>query len=377
MSIKITGYEALCNLGENIDEIYSNAIEGNSSRFISDKNLVKFPIYTGKINAKLNFEIKENDFNLRCNKLILKTLSQMTDKINKVINKYPKERIGIVCTTTNSGVEEYETTRNKAHYKLSNPALFLKNHLSLKNVDITVSTACSSGLKGFLTSRDLLNSNVCDCIIMTSVDPVAKIPLYGFNSLEVMSKELSNPFSKNRKGMNLGEACIIFILEKNQKNGIEILGIGETSDIYHLTTPNPDGKKIVEAILNALNNSNLSPNDIDYINLHGTGTIANDKAEANGIYEIFKNLTPASSTKPVTGHCLGAAAGIETALCCKLIENFDGRLYPHIYDGIYDNTISKINLVQKGQKYKKCEICMCNSFGFGGTNSILILGHKK
>ena len=99
--------------------------------------------------------------------------------------------------------------------------------------------------------------------------------------------------------------------------------------------------------------------------------------EANAIYNVFENTVPTSSTKPLTGHCLGAAAGIETALCCKLIENFDGSLYPNVFDGEYDTSLPNINLVQKDKKYKKCNIVMCNSFGFGGTNAIMIIGRKN
>ena len=99
--------------------------------------------------------------------------------------------------------------------------------------------------------------------------------------------------------------------------------------------------------------------------------------EATAISAIFGNKTPISSTKPLTGHCLGAAAGIETALCCKLIDNFKGMLYPEIYDGIYDDNLPEIKLVKKEEHYPQCKICMCSSFGFGGTNAILILGQNN
>ena len=96
--------------------------------------------------------------------------------------------------------------------------------------------------------------------------------------------------------------------------------------------------------------------------------------ESGAIYKVFNDKTPVSSTKPLTGHCLGAAAGIETALCCKLLDSFDGRLYPHIFDKNYDKSLPKMNLVELGKKYQKCNVCMCNSFGFGGTNAIMIMG---
>ena len=369
----ITGYEALCNLGNNIDEIYINAINGNTDCFENLDNYIPDNyIRAGLIKTELP-QIKEDEFNIRCNQLLLKNLELLKDKITAL--NYPKNKIGIVVATTNSGVEEFEQTKLQKHYELGNPALFLKNHLKLSGFYATISTACSSGLKAFLTARDLLENKISDAVIVACTDRLAKVPIYGFNSLEVLSDKPSIPFSKNRAGMNMGEASTVFIVENDyNKKGIKIMGIGESSDIYHSTTPDPEGKEAITAIKKALKEANICPNDIDYINSHGTGTVANDVMEANVINKIFSDKVPVSSTKPMTGHCLGAAAGIETALCCKLLDSFDGRLYPHIYDGEYDNELPKINLAQKGKKYSKCNICMCNSFGFGGANAIMIMG---
>ena len=136
-------------------------------------------------------------------------------------------------------------------------------------------------------------------------------------------------------------------------------------------------KPFIKAIKQALYEAKKNPNEIDYINLHGTGTVANDIMEARAIYKVFSDNVPVSSTKPLTGHCLGAAAGIETALCCKLLDNFEGKLYPHIYNSKYDTSLPMLNIVQVNQKYSKCKICMCNSFGFGGANAIMIIGKEN
>lgn len=371
----ITGYEAICNLGIGIDEIYKNAILGKSDSFTLLENYIKsVSVRAGIVNCELS-QIKNKNFNTRCNSLIVKNLELLENKIKTLLSKYSKERIGIICATTNSGVEEYKTTKNHLHYELGNPAYFVKEYLNLKGYFATVSTACSSGIKAFSLARDLMNNGITDSALVVSVDPLSKVPVYGFNSLEVLTNKPCNPFSKNRTGMNIGEACTVFIIEKEGK-GIKILGIGENSDIYHSTTPDPEGIQEANAIKNALNEAGLKPENIDYINAHGTGTIANDIMESNAIYKVFGDKVPVSSTKPLTGHCLGAAAGIETALCSKLIEQNDnkqGKLYPHIYDGEYDLTLPKIQLVQKNKIYKT-ETIMCNSFGFGGTNAIMILG---
>ena len=376
--MKITAYQAICNLGNNIDEIYKKAIEGDVSCFDNLEGYLKEGfVRFGFIKEKLP-EISNENYNIRCNRIILKNLELLKDEILKLKTNHKSDGIGIVVATTNSGVEEYEKTKNPLHFELGNPSLFVKETLGINGFYTTVSTACSSGLKAFSLARDLLNQSIADAVIVICTDPISKVSIYGFHSLEVVSNEACIPFSANRKGMNLAEGSSVFIIEKDSKNekaGIEIMGIGENSDVFHSTTPDPEAKEAINAINMALEDAKIEAKDIDYINVHGTGTIANDIMEANAIYKAFYPYNPpSSSTKQMTGHCLGAAAGIETALCCKLIDNFDGRLYPHIYDGNYDNTLAKINLVQKNKKYEKCNICMCNSFGFGGTNAIMILG---
>ena len=374
--MKITGYEALCNLGNNIDAIYEKAINGDNSCFEDIEGYIPDShIHVGIIKEELP-EITDKNYNIRCNSLLLKNLGLIENEIKQLITKYSKDRIAVVVASTNSGVEEFEISNNAEHYELGNPAKFIHTYLGLNCFYTTVSTACSSGIKAFLLARDVMNNNIADAVIVACADILAKVPVYGFHSLEVLSDKPSIPFSVNRNGMNIGEASSIFITEKEALNGIDIMGVGESTDIYHSTTPDPEGKESVNAIKMALAEAGITASDIDYINAHGTGTIANDIMESNAIYKVFGNKVPVSSTKPLTGHCLGAAAGIETALCCKLLDDFDGRLYPNVYDGNYDNSLPKINLAQKNKKYNKCKVCMCNSFGFGGTNAILILGKK-
>ena len=375
--MEITAYEAICNLGGNIKEIYQNAINGNTNCFdYIDEYLKEGKVRAGIIHSELA-EITEDNYNLRCNRMLKKTVELLKDKTKNIINKYGRDRIAVISATTNSGVDEYEVSGNKKHYEIGNPAEFLHKYLNLKGFYTSVSTACSSGLIAFALAKDIMDNNIADAVIIGCTDEISKVPVYGFNSLEVLSHMPVMPFSKNRTGMNIGEASAVFITEKEANKGIKILGIGQSSDIYHTTTPDPSGKEAIFAIKEALKEANLQAKDIDYINAHGTGTTANDLMEANAIYSVFKDTTPVSSTKPLTGHCLGAAAGIETALCCKLLDDFNGKLFPNVYDGEYDTTLPKINLVEKDKIYSKCNICMCNSFGFGGTNAIMILGNRN
>lgn len=356
--IKITKTAAICNLGNSPKAILENVLEGKLMDFTINLSLPT---------------VREKEFNLKCNRMLLYCVEQIRQEINILLEKYDRKKIAVVIATANSGIDKFEETNNPIYLKMSNPAEFLKAYLRLEGAALGVSTACSSGIKVFSTAQRLLNFGICDAVIAGGVDTISKFPLAGFKALEVLSETRSNPFSKNRCGMNISEAAALFILEK-EGEGIDIMGIGETSDAYHTVTPDPKGTEAAHAIQIALNDAGLLPSDVDYINLHGTGTLSNDLMEANAVYNIFQDTVPASSTKPLTGHCLGAAASIETAICCTLLTSSEHILPPHIFDGEYDNTLPKIRLAGKNTGNARIKYVMCNAFGFGGTNAVIILG---
>ena len=345
--------------------------------------------YFGKLEK--DFEpIDVERYDLRCNRV----LKYLVDKLD--LSGFEKDEIGIVIGTTNSGIQEFEDSENKHHAELGNPAEFLKWYLGTKNYAASVSTACTSGAKAFSTAVKLLQNDVCKVVIAGGIDTLAAMPSYGFHALEVLSHEKSNPFSKNRDGISLGEGGALFVLTKDVKMQkcldvksitnvgricksdneiVALLGIGETSDAYHSATPDPEGVQAVRAIQLALDDAGLKAEDIDYINLHGTGTVSNDLMEANAIYKVFGDNVPASSTKPFTGHCLGAAASIEAFICYQILKG-KRNLPIHKYDNEYDENLPKINLVNSNTENKKINTCMSTSFGFGGTNAVVIMGNK-
>ena len=353
-----------------------------------DETIIKGDkFYFGKLEE--DFEPIANErYDLRCNRI----LKYLVDKLD--LSRFKKDEIAIVIGTTNSGIEEFETTENKHHAELGNPAEFLKWYLGTTNYSACVSTACTSGAKAFSTAQKLLQNGVCKAVIAGGIDTLASMPSYGFHALEVLSHEKTNPFSKNRSGISLGEGGALFVVTKTAefldaktqrseeaKSVSEavkcalLLGIGETSDAYHSATPDPDGTQAVNAIQLALKDANLKPEDIDYINLHGTGTISNDLMEANAIYKVFGDKVPASSTKPLTGHCLGASASIEAFICYQILKG-ERNLPIHKFDGEYDENLPKINLVNEKTPQKNIKTCMSTSFGFGGTNAVMILSTK-
>lgn len=346
--------------------------------------------YFGKLEK--DFEpIDDERYDLRCNRV----LKYLVDKLD--LSGFEKDEIGIVIGTTNSGIQEFEDSENKHYAELGNPAEFLKWYLGTKNYAASVSTACTSGAKAFSTAVKLLQNDVCKVVIAGGIDTLAAMPSYGFHALEVLSHEKSNPFSKNRDGISLGEGGALFVLTKDVKMQkcldvksitnvgricksdneiVALLGIGETSDAYHSATPDPDGVQAVRAIQLALDDAGLKAEDIDYINLHGTGTVSNDLMEANAIYKVFGDNVPASSTKPFTGHCLGAAASIEAFICYQILKG-ERNLPIHKYDNEYDENLPKINLVNSNTENKKINTCMSTSFGFGGTNAVVIMGNMS
>lgn len=382
-----------------------------TEKLIQDDTIIKGDkFYFGKLEK--DFEPINNErYDLRCNRV----LKFLVDKLD--LSEFGKDEIGIVIGTTNSGIEEFETSEDKHHAELGNPAEFLKWYLDTTNYAACVSTACTSGVKAFSTARKLLENGVCKAVIVGGVDTLASMPSYGFRALEVLSHEKTNPFSKNRNGISLGEGGALFVVVKAAEqlgneaetdldakmprdiearqssspetdrtsiptykipscSAVSLLGIGETSDAYHAATPDPDGVQAVKAIQAALDDANLKPENIDYINLHGTGTISNDLMEANAIYKVFGDKVPASSTKPLTGHCLGAAASIEAFICYQILKG-ERNIPIHKFDGEYDETLPKINLVTKNTPQKDVKICLSTSFGFGGTNAVVILAAKQ
>ena len=364
--IVITEFNAVCNLGGSIDEIYSRAISGDCSHFdLIDIEGKLFRVAKVKTNLS---EIVSQDFNIRTNQLILKALEKIN--VKKLIEKYGQKQIAVVASTTNSGVEEFETTNNIKQVVIGNSAEFVRNYYGLKNYYTSVSTACSSGIKAFQIARELLKSGFAQAVLIVSGDALTKVPLFGFDSLGILSQKQSVSFSKNREGINIGEGAAVFILEKNQQ-GIEILGIGETTDVYHSTTPDPNGIEARRAIELALSDAKINSDEIDYINLHGTGTIANDEMESKAVYGVFNDSVPASSLKPMIGHLLGASASVEVAISCKLFG--EKLIFPHVYDGIYDEILPKINLAKQNYTSKTVKTILKTSFGFGGTNCAIVL----
>ncbi len=329
-------------------------------------------------------------FDCRNNRLMLAALNEIEGAITAAVERFGRHRIAVVLGTSTSGVAESEVAygehrktgawpRAFEYSKLESGGLseFAARHLRLTGPAYTVTTACSSSAKVFGSARRLISAGVCDAAVVGGADSLCRLTLNGFASLEALSSGMCNPFSVNRDGINIGEGAAAFLVTPDPAP-VELLGIGETSDAYHVSAPDPDGAGAEAAMRAALDDAAIGADRVGYINLHGTATPLNDSMESRSVAAVFPEKIPCSSTKALTGHLLGAAGATEAAyLWLALHPGFNpGRLPPHIWDGEVDPELPALDLVAPGTPYSAGErgAMMSNSFAFGGNNASLILG---
>lgn len=329
-----------------------------------------------------------SEYNCRNNQISLAALLQIITEINAAIEKYGKDRVAVLAASSTTGIKECEDLFSQpVQQKVLVPRIqemgivseFIFKYLNLESFHYTVSTACSSSAKILASAHRILNNNLCDAVITIAADTLSFLTVQGFDSLEAVSSESCLPFSKDRKGINLGEAAAVFLISKEKKDEeIFLAGYGESSDAHHMSAPDPQGCGASISIKNSLTMASLLPSDINYINLHGTGTALNDDMEGKITYTIFGDKTPCSSSKSLTGHTLGASGIIESAFCWLLLstENKGKNLPIHYWNNIRDPEIPPILLCTANLNFPpaKTWYTLSNSFAFGGNNSSIILG---
>jgi 3-oxoacyl-[acyl-carrier-protein] synthase-1/3-oxoacyl-[acyl-carrier-protein] synthase II len=264
------------------------------------------------------------------------------------------------------------------YHATSSVAEFLAGVLRCSGLALTISTACSSGAVALKLAYDLLSCGKANCVLAGGADALCRLTYYGFNSLQLIDPSGARPLDRDRNGMTVAEGSAIFILQAGEScpdNAIaELLGGGLSCDAYHPAAPDPEGKGALAAMKKALQDAGISPSDVEYINLHGTGTQDNDLAEAKAIHSIFgKNIPLVSSVKGATGHSLGASGAIESIICAAAIR--DGRIPANT--GCM-NPDPELNLKPVlAPLEQKVETVLSNSFGFGGNNACLVLADPR
>jgi len=249
------------------------------------------------------------------------------------------------------------------------------DYLGIYDYRTTLSTACSSGANALMHGAKLIKHGIVDRAVVGGVDALSKFTLNGFNSLMIFDKEWCKPFDNRRRGLNLGEGAGFVVLESgktatSKRILCKLTGYANANDAYHQTASSPDGEGAVLAMNKALQVAGLAPEDIDYINVHGTGTDNNDMSEGTALKRIFGDSLPAfSSTKSYTGHTLAAAAGIEAVFSVLSVVN--GVLFPNLN---FEEPIEALGIVPETTFRSGVDIkhVLSNSFGFGGNNSAVI-----
>jgi 3-oxoacyl-[acyl-carrier-protein] synthase-1 len=327
-------------------------------------------------------------FDCRNNRLAWLGLQQdgFVNAVDAAIDNYGAHRVAVFMGTSTSGIHQtelaymelaqdtdalpgwyrYDTTHN-----CHSVAEFTRLVLGLTGISSAISTACSSSAKVFASARRAMEAGLCDAAVVGGVDSLCLTTLYGFNSLQLVSPHKCRPCAADRAGISIGEAAGFALLERNAPGGSPVLlGYGESSDAYHMSSPHPEGEGARLAMQAALDSAGLEPSDIDYINLHGTGTMVNDLAESKAVAALFGGATACSSTKGWSGHTLGAAGIVEAALGLLCIEH---GLMPQTLNTEQADPALPANILV-APRHEPVRRVLSNSFGFGGSNCSLILG---
>ncbi|WP_156294532.1 MULTISPECIES: beta-ketoacyl-[acyl-carrier-protein] synthase family protein [Serratia] len=320
----------------------------------------------------------------RNNQLLLAALAQIQPVIDEAILRVGRERIAVVLGTSTSGLDEGdrhvdlqlsgEPSPNwqYAQQELGDPSRFLSRWLGLNGPAFTLSTACSSSARAMISGRRLIEAGLADIAIVGGADTLSRMPINGFHSLESLSTALCQPFSRDRCGITIGEGAALMVLTR-EPQPIALLGVGESSDAYHISAPHPQGAGAIRAIQQALGEAGLNPEEVGYINLHGTATLLNDQIEAKVVQDLFGERVPCSSTKHLTGHTLGAAGITEAALSMLILQQ-NLPLPPQDFShSPRDPALPACGVLHAAAPLTR-PVILSNSFAFGGNNASILLG---
>lgn len=412
--------------GNNIDEVWQSVTEGNQKGIKKYKACNGEEYFAARIDAK-SLKPSGGRYDMKVMCIENAALNQIAEEVAAVKERYGADRVAVCVGSCDNGTEFSVAAHRKffaegefpADYNLEiqgadYAATFVAEKFGLAGPANCFSTACSSSAGAIIKAAEMIKAGLADAVVAGGIDIASDTTLVGFGALEAVSSEITNPFSRNRHGITLGDGAAFFVLTREPltvvepvettlspsgltRRSIRLLGWGESADAYHMTSPDPSGAGAEKAIRRALESTGLSPADVGYINLHGTGTKFNDSMEAKAVAAIFGETrnagagddgganaasVPVSTTKPVTGHTLGASAALEAAICWKALmenqeKNANIKLPLQLWDGQRDEELPVLNIVDKksdGGSKGPLKVCLSNSFAFGGANACLVLG---
>jgi len=389
----LSHFTAVNALGRGSTAVFDALVSARSGLRPCTFEQVALETWTGEVAGLDDFTVTERlaEFDCRNNRLAQLALEQdgFASAVAAARQKYGAARIAIILGTSTSGILETEHAyqrrdaqtgalphgfRFATTHNLYSAVDFVRRVLELSGPAAMVSTACSSSAKVFASAARLITLGLADAAVVGGVDSLCRNTLYGFASLELVGSEPCRPCDAQRGGISIGEAAGFALLERPERasghSGVALLGVGESSDAYHMSTPHPEGEGAALAMQRALASAGLGPEAIHYINMHGTASQVNDAMEDKAITAVFGTHTPASSTKGWTGHALGAAGITEAVISALCIQNdfMPGCLNTRVLDPGFTSRILLANETGQVQRV------LSNSFGFGGSNASLILG---
>jgi len=386
--IYINCYASISALGNTKDTIINSLGSEKKAYLTARSDMInggKTAYYGCVENCELPDISEYKEHNTRNNRFLAYLCNELKEQIKYYTDKYAPDRIGVVMGTSTSGLSESEeeikrfkesNVRSDNYFysfqEFGDPAMFLSEYLKISGPCYTISTACSSSSRALVSARRLIESGLCDVVIAGGADTLCTVPINGFNSMGLISSNPCTPFCEGRDGISIGEAGGLMVLSK-EKSNLTLRGIGESSDAYHVSSPDPTGEGAVSAMKMALENAKLTPSDIGYINLHGTATKLNDAMEAKAVASVFGDKVPCSSTKYMTGHTLGAAGILESCILCYILENNLTLPIQSTSIRSLDKELDNCGLITQRTKANK-PYMMSNSFAFGGNNASVIIG---
>jgi len=389
----LTTFTAVNALGRGTAAVAEALAAGRSGLKPCTFENVKLETHVGEVAGLDDLPVSERlaEFDCRNNRLAALALEQdgFATRVAQAREQYGPRRIAVILGTSTSGILETERAYRQrdpqtgalpAGYRFATTHTlyastdFVRRALELEGPAAMVSTACSSSAKVFASAWRLMDQGLCDAAVVGGVDSLCRNTLYGFASLDLVGREPCRPCDAQRGGISIGEAAGFALLERPQRagahSGVALLGYGESSDAYHMSTPHPEGAGAALAMQRALARAALAPQAIDYINMHGTASLVNDSMEDKAISTVFGTNTACSSTKGWTGHALGAAGITEAVISALCIQRgfMPGCLNTRAIDPGFT---SKVLLTNQSGTVQRV---LSNSFGFGGSNCSLIFG---
>ena len=389
----LSSYTATTSLGRGLAATLNGLREGRSSLQPCNFETVQLDTWIGEVATVDEQKLPKSlaDYDCRNNRLAQLGLETdgFADSVRAAIARYGSNRVGIFLGTSTAGILQTELAYRRRdpvsgalpdefNYRTTHNSFslaeFTRDYFGLTGPAMAISTACSSSAKVFAAAARQLACGTIDAAIVGGVDSLCLTTLYGFASLQLTSSQPCRPYDAARNGISVGEAAAFALLERAPATpaagAILLLGTGESSDAYHMSSPHPEGLGAKLAMQAALRSAGLTPADIDYLNLHGTATPANDAAEGKAVAALFGDSVPCSSTKGATGHTLGAAGAVEAIICALALSHDLLPGSPNTEQ--FDPGIPLQYLLHA--RSGKLRHALSNSFGFGGSNCSLVLG---